>query len=200
MSLNTTYFEPKKVYEPLPIPDTPGYVPPAPPTPPSPDPGSTPVIPVPSFSGNVSLTLYNNSSEQRKLDKSISSIFTDTIIIKDSVSVVDPVIILNTSTDLTGVNYMQLGNRYYYAKVEMLPGGGRYRITGHSDVLMTFKDQIRNQIGVINRNQNSYNRFLKDDRVKLNAYEQVRTLEFSSGFSKELHYYLIAIGGQSIVP
>ena len=90
---------------------------------------------------------------------------------------------------------MQIDNRYYYATVHMLPGGGRYRIVGHSDVLMTFKDQIRNQVGIIARNQNSYNRFLNDDRVKLNSYEQVRTLEFPSGFSKSMNYYLITIGG-----
>lgn len=195
MSLNTTYFEPKKVYEPLPIPDTPGYVPPTPPTPPTPSPGDVPVVPRPTFSGNVSCTLYVNSSEQRKLDKNISSVLSDTVTLKADVDVVNPEIIINTTTDLSNVNYMKIDDRYYYATVHKLPGGGRYRIVGHSDVLMTFKDQIRNQVGIIARNQNSYNRFLNDDRVKLNSYEQIRTLEFPNGFSKAMNYYLITIGG-----
>ena len=195
MTLNNTYFEPNKQYEPLPIPDTPGYVPPVVPTPPTPDPGSTPSIPRPTFSGNVSMTLYVNSSERNALDKNISSVLSDTLILKEDVDGLRPVIVVNTSTDLTGVNYMQLGGRYYYAHPQLLPGGGMYKIVGETDPLMTFKDAIRNQSAIIGRNQNSYNRFLPDERVKLNSYEQVKTLEFSSGFSKTMQYYLVTIGG-----
>ena len=50
-------------------------------------------------------------------------------------------------------------------------------------------------MAIIKRNQNSYNRFLSDERIKLNAYEQVKTLKFSSGFSKTMQYYLVTIGG-----
>lgn len=195
MSLNNTYFEPKKLYEPLPIPETPGYVPPVVPTPDTPDPGSIPSITPPVFSGNVSCTIYNNSSEIIALDKSLSSVLSCTLSLKEDVSIENPIVYINTSTDITNCNYLKLEDRYYFAHVEMLPGGDMYKVVGKTDPLTTFKDQIRNQTAIIGRNQNSYNRFLQDNRVKLNAYEQVKTLEFTSGFSKTMQYYLVAIGG-----
>ena len=196
MALRNTYFESNKIYEPLPIPETPGYVPPSPPTPPTPGSGSEPVIPRPAFSGSVSCTLYTNSSENNVLDKSLSYVTSDTLVFKGDVDMRDPVIIFETSSDLTGVNYMQINDKYYYVVVECTTGG-RYKIKGHIDVLMTYKDAIRSNTGLIRRNVGSYNRFLADDRVKLNAYEQVKTLEFSSGFSKTMQYYLVAIGSDT---
>ena len=195
MALNNTYFETKGKDITFPIPVQPSYVPPDVPTPQTPTPGSVPSIPVPTFSGNVSCTLYVNESERNQLDKIITSKLSDTIVIKEEVDVLNPIVYIKTSTDITGVNYMKLDDRYYYAHVQLLPGGDIYKVTGETDPLMTFKDAIRNNTGLISRNQNFYNRFLNDERVKLNAYEQVKTLKFSSGFSKTMQYYLITIGG-----
>lgn len=197
MALRNTYFESNKVYEPLPIPEQPGYVPPVVPVPPEPSPGSEPDIPRPVLTGNVECILYINSSENNKVDKELDDVATFTLLLKDSVDIFNPEIIINSSTDLTTVNYMKLGDRYYYAHVELLPSGSLYRIKGECDALMSFKDQIRQQTAIIGRNQNSYNRYLQDNRIKLNSYEQVKTLPFSGGFSKTLYYYLITIGGAS---
>lgn len=194
MTLNNTYFETRGKDVSVPIPDTPGYTPPTPPTPPTPGSGSVPSIPRPVFSGVMSVTLYNNSSEPNRVSKSITSIFTDTIAIKEDTDIFRPVIYINTSTDLLNVNYMQIGTRYYFATVSLLPGN-LYRIEGSSDALMTFADQIRNTTALLGRSQSGYNRYLADNKVKLNAYEQVKRLEFTSGFSKTLNYYLITIGG-----
>ena len=108
----------------------------------------------------------------------------------------DPDIIVETTTDLTDINYMKLGDKYYFAHAECITGG-RYNIKGHIDVLMSYKDAIRSNTGIIRRNIGSYNRYLADERVKLNAYEQVKTLVFSGGFSKTMQYYLVAIGSES---
>lgn len=196
MALRNTYFESNKVYEPLPIPENPGYIPPVPPTPPDPDPGSTPVIPRPAFTGNVECNLYINSSENNALDKNLSAVVSDTLVFKEDVDLMNPRIIFQTSSDLTGVNYMQLNDKYYFVHIECIQGG-RYNIYGHVDVLTTYKDAIRSQIGIIRRNANNYNRYLQDDKIKMNAYEQVKTLQFPSGFSKTMQYYLITIGGAS---
>lgn len=194
MALNNTYFESNKVYEPLPIPESPGYVPPVVPTPPDPGSGSVPDIPRPTFSGNISVTLYNNTSERNAVDKSLSSILSDTIVVKEEMSLFTPVFFMNTATVLTGCNYAKVGDRYYYAKVSLL-SGDLYKIECECDRLMTFRDSIRQQTAIIKRNMTQYNRYLPDERIKLNAYESIKTLEFSSGFSKTLNYYLIAIGG-----
>lgn len=196
MSLNRTYFETKGRDISTPIPDTPSYVPPSPPTPPSPDPGNVPSITPPSFTGSTSIELYVNSSERNRVDKALTSVYTGSVVLKDNVDILNPEIKeFTTNANLPDCNYMKLGDRYYYAHVQMLPGGNRYKIVGETDPLMTFKDEIRNQTGLIRRNQNFYNRYLNDERVKLNAYEQVKTLMFPSGFSKTMQYYLVTIGG-----
>lgn len=195
MALNTTYFESKGRDVTVPIPDTPGYVPPSPPTPPTPGSGSTPSIPPTTFDGSVVCDIYYNSSENNKLDKDLSLVLSTSVMFKENTDLIDPYIILDTSDDLTGCNYMKLHDKYYYIQsVECLPGN-MYGIKGHVDVLMTYRDQIRNQTALVSRNLNAYNRFLKDERIQLNAYEQVKTLKFSSGFSKTMQYYLVTIGG-----
>lgn len=196
MSLNNTYFESNKIYEPLPMPETPGYTPPTPPTPPTPGSGSEPVIPRPTFSGDISVVIYNNSSENNAVDKNIVSVFSCTIAVKDELSIFSPVFELKSTTNISGCNYARVGNRYYFARISLL-SGNLYRVECTCDRLMTFADELRHQTGLIGRNLNQYNRFLPDNRVKLNSYESVKTLEFSSGFSKTMSYYLIAIGGAS---
>lgn len=195
MSLNTTYFETKGRDITTPIPDTPSYTPPSPPTPPTPGGGSVPSIPSTTFDGSVVCELYYNSSENNKLDKTLTSVLSTTVMFKDKTDLINPYVILDTSTDLTNCNYMKLNDKYYFiSSIECLPGG-LFGVTGHVDVLMTYRDQIRNQTGLIKRNLNQYNRFLHDERIQLNAYKQTKTLKFSSGFSKTLNYYLVAIGG-----
>lgn len=194
MSLNKTYFETKGRDITNPIPDTPSYVPPVVPTPPTPGSGSTPVIPRPVFTGDVSIGIYTNSSENNAVSKSISLVLSDTISIKDEMSIFTPVFYLNTATDITGCNYAKVGDRYYFAKITLV-SGNMYRVDCKCDVLMSFSDQIRQQTGLIKRNISQYNRYLPDERIKLNAYESVKTLEFPQGFSKTMQYYLVTIGG-----
>lgn len=195
MALRNTYFESNKVYEPLPIPDQPGYDPPTPPIPPTPSSGSIPDIPRPAHSGSVECILYINSSENNALDKNISVVTSDSLVIKDDVDMINPSILYSSSNDLSNVNYMRFNGKYYFVRsIESIPGN-IWKINGHVDVLMTYKEDIRNQIAIVGRNSNQYNRYLNDDRIKTVAYEQVKTLQFPSGFSKTMQYYLIAIGG-----
>lgn len=197
MSLQRSYFESKGRDITTPIPENPSYIPPTPPTPPTPGSGSEPSIPATTFDGTVTCNIFVNSSENNKLDKDLTSKVSTTVMYKEDTDLINPYIIIDTSTDITGCNYMQLGDKYYFIRsIECLPGG-LYGINGHVDVLMTYRDQIRMQTGLVGRNSDQYNRFLRDDRVKLNAYEQVKTLKFSGGFSKALNYYLVAIGGAS---
>lgn len=197
MSLNTTYFESKGRDITTPIPETPSYVPPTPPTPPTPGGGSVPSITPTVFDGSVACIIYYNSSENNKLDKELSSILSTSVMFKDTTDLINPHILLETSSDISKCNYMKLGDKYYYiTSIEHLPGN-LYGVNGHVDVLMTYKDEIRQQTGIIARNASEYNRFLKDERIKLNAYEQTKTLEFPSGFSKTMQYYLVTIGGAS---
>lgn len=194
MALNNTYFESNKVYEPLPIPDQPGYIPPSPPVPPVPEPGNTPVNNPPEYTSNVTCILYKNSDEPNKVSKSLSDAQQLSIAIKDDLDVQHPVFTL--SGNYSDFNYMFLKDKYYYVDCSLLPGN-LTEVIGKVDVLMTYNNQIRSHTAVIERNANVYNKYLNDVSFKTYAYKNTRTLKFPSGFSKTLNWLLITIGGAS---
>lgn len=193
MALNNTYFESKGRDITTPIPDTPGYVPPVVPTPPSPDPGSTPSIPSPTFTGDTTITLYVNNSERNVLSKNLSSGTDVSISIKGAVDCKIPKIVLNG--DYSGYNYMYFNGKYYYI-YPTLSKGGLTEITAEKvDALMTYNSVIRDHTAVIARNAYNYNKYLNDHAFRTYAYKQTKTLEFPSGFNKALSWVLVAIGG-----
>lgn len=194
MALNNTYFESKGRDVSVPIPDTPGYTPPSPPTPPTPGSGSVPVIPRPTFSGSTSISFYNNSSDNNVLNKSISSTTSATVVFKEDVDLIEPVIILQNNSNVQNSNYMQMLGRYYYiTSIECLPGN-LIKVRAKVDALMSYKDQIRSNSAIITRNANNVNTYIPDNKMKITAYTTVNTIKSTAGFSSSLKYYLLAIG------
>lgn len=184
------YFNNKEIrFKPRPIPDTPGIYPPDVPTPEPTEGGSTPYIPT-SFVGSVSMELYINTSDNNVLHKDIQSVESYTITMKDDTNVITPIVTINTITDLTRVNYMRIGNYYYYAEVTYLQGN-LYQISGSMDGLMSA--DYSGCSGVLSRSASKYNVYQQGDTPTA-TYEQIKTLEFSSGFSKELNYLLVTVG------
>ena len=185
------YFRNKTKYIPQPIPPTPPYTPPTPPTPPTTESGSVPSIPRYTFTGNVTCNLYVNNSDTNVLNKSLTLKKSDNISIKEDTSIVTPSILINSDVDLSGINYMKLDNYYYYASVTLL-NGNLYRIDGKMDGLMSA--DYSNCKGLLNRSACKYNEYQAND-IPIASYEQIKTLSFSNGFSKELKYLLVTVGG-----
>ena len=193
MSLNNTYFETKGRDITNPIPEQPGYVPPIVPTPPTPGSGSTPVIPLPTFTGDTVITLYVNNSERNVMDKVLTNATAMTITIKEPVSTKLPVIVLNG--DYSDFNYMLFNGKYYYVYATLSPAGMTTISAEKVDGLMTYASVIRDHTAVISRNANVYNKYLPDKAFKTYAYKQTKTLEFPSGFNKSLSWLLVTVGG-----
>ena len=193
MALNKTYFETKGRDVTIPIPDTPGYVPPTPPTPPTPGDGDHPTIPTPTFSGDTTIYLYVNNSERNVITKNLSSETSVTISIKGKVSTKTPVIVLNG--DYSGYNYMYFNGKYYYVYPTLSSGGITEVSAEKVDALMTYDSVIRSHTAVIKRNAFTYNKYLNDAAFRTYAYKQTKTLEFPSGFNKTLSWILVSIGG-----
>lgn len=194
MSLNNTYFESNKVFEPLPIPEEPGYIPPVVPTPDTPGAGSVPATNPPSLVTTITCTLYVNSDEPNKVTKNISSGLSADIAVKGDLDIQNPVFTL--SGDYSGYNYMYMKDKYYYVDATLMPGNVT-EIRGKVDVLMTYDSAIRSHTAVIERNANVFNKYLNDTSFKTYAYKNTRTLKFPTGFNKTLNWLLVAIGGTS---
>lgn len=201
MSLQRSYFETKGRDVTTPIPEEPGYTPPIVPTPQEPIPGSVPNIPRPSFSGtSTTVVLYNCTAEDRVVNKAsyLTQIWSGDITVKDQCDLIDPVIYVNSGSNIINCNYMMAFGRYYFIREKTLIKGNLYAIHAHEDVLYTFNTQIRTQEGVIARQENKYNLYLDDEKYKVTGQVVERTLRFSrSPLTKTLQYVLLTTGGRA---
>ena len=193
------YFQGKEIkYVPRPVPADPGIYPPDPPTPPTPTPGSDPDLPRPVFSGEFDVILYKCSSDDNVTDKVLSAGITFTINIKDVVSIDSPVIYFETTSDLTLYNYAYINKtgRYYWLRVEKLPGN-LYRMILNSDPLMSFKAELRQLTGIMTRTAmlDEANLYLADGSLVTEEDDFTERILFTQNFNAAPKYILVAAGG-----
>ena len=185
-------------YIPRPIPEEPGVYPPIPPQPEPTDPGSTPAVIRPTFSGGSSINLYTNTDDNNVVDKNPSLVATVTVAYNQAVDILNPIIIVESSSDLSGCNYAYISDlgRYYFIDSIALMQGGMYQLSMHVDVLMTYASDIKDVNAVISRQENDFNLYLPDPEFKVYAYTDKKTLKFSKNpFTKAANYLLTVSGG-----
>lgn len=149
------YFKSRKQYTPRPIPDVPPYIPPSPPIPPTPESGSTPDVPRPSYNANITINLYQTTSENNMLNKVLTGEKTFNGVFKTDTDNINPVIEIETTDNITQYNYCYISifNRYYYIKNIELCTGYIFRLYLTVDVLMSHKDGIKNLVCIVDRIQ-----------------------------------------------
>ena len=113
------------------------------------------------------INLYANTSPVNKVDKNISLVLSTTGVLRDGVTISDPVVLLEVATPanvISSANYAyvpELG-RYYYITGVASDASGLWIVSMHVDVLMSFKEQIRNQYAIVARQEYIYNMYLDD--------------------------------------
>lgn len=195
------YFNTKqKILEPRPIPPIPPYIPPVPPVPETPEEGSTPAIPRDAFTGTTTLRLYHNSSDPNVLSKSLSGGIEFNITFKDVVSAANPSIILDCgNSNISDYNYCYIAysNRYYYIEDKEYLNGNLWRLVLHTDVLMSFKEQINNLQGILNRTAVTTvsNKDYPDDKYYIEGH-QTQILKFNDNvkLKKEGEFIVMTVG------
>ena len=98
------------------------------------------------------ISLYNTNDSNIVIDKALTNKIDYNIKLKDNTSVISPTIILKTETLITS-NYAYIPNfdRYYYIEnIEVFPND-IYSITLKCDVLMSFKDDIKNSSAYVSQ-------------------------------------------------
>lgn len=130
----------------------------------------------------MNISIGNYAGESYALDKELVGAVTLTGTLKNNTSVVNPVIEIHSNVALTG-NYMHIPafNRYYFVTDIVSIRTGLWNVTGHVDVLMSWKTAIRQQRAAIARNENSYNLYLNDDKFQVTANPRIQQLAFPSG-------------------
>ena len=150
----------------------------------------------------ISVQLMNNSSPVEKIGKTLSVGTSYSCALKDDTSVLNPVIILQTSDNIFSFNYMYISDfsRYYFIDDIKSLNNNRWEIHAHVDVLETYKTQILNNDVVLKRQQNMFNLYLDDPEFKTYNTESIQTIKFKngSGFSKNLKYILTVNGSYGV--
>lgn len=145
----------------------------------------------------MNLVLYTNNSENEKLNKSLTTLQTVTGTLKESTSIINPVIKLSgvTIANVVVGNYAYISEfgRYYFIKDVVSINDNLWEYHLHVDVLSSFKTQIRNLTCVIKRQEGVYNLYLDDENFKSYQNPQILTKTFPNGFTE--HSYILLVSG-----
>ena len=121
---------------------------------------------------DVYMTLYQNTSNERTVDKSLIKIKEVTGYLRDETSITNPSIIIDTSGEgnyILNCNYVYIENlqRYYYIRSIDFVRKNLWRINLRIDVLMSYKDKIRDMRCLISRASSEYYSRIPDSEVIL---------------------------------
>ena len=144
----------------------------------------------------MNITIQRNESDDRAFNKTITTIASMSGYLRDDSSVIDPVILVEGGiSTLAGANYMtisEFGRSYFITNIESVRNN-LVRVTGHVDVLTTYKDAILANTGIIRRQENLWNLYLDDGSFKVYNNPIVLTRAFPSGFSTMS--FILAVAG-----
>ncbi len=142
------------------------------------------------------ITFYKTSDESIKVNKNLTTIKSfDGSIMSTMPEVVDPVIQVPLSNELLDCNYLYIPefNRYYFAKGRVI-NGGIIEFSAHCDVLMTYKDEIKNLDAIVSRQENVYNLYQNDAMLPLYVNKKIQYLKSKSVIPLNPSYILITAG------
>lgn len=144
-------------------------------------------------------TFYNNKSDKRYLNKTIEAKYSNIPIeVLEPSSIIRPS--LRVSSGLVGqsVNYIYVNEleRYYYIK-DWIMENGHIRLECEVDVLMSFKDAIKQQNVILARQEKNYNLYQVDNKMKLLNAPATRVIEFPSGFDYSTQEFVLILTGSA---
>lgn len=145
------------------------------------------------------IKLYTNNSEDNKVSKSLSKLLETTGVLKESTSLIDPIIKLKISdtSQLAKCNYLTITTfgRSYFVKDIKSVLGDVWELSCHVDVLSSFKTNLLKLSGIIERQSENYNLMLDDAMFRVYQNPHIITKEFPNGFGVNSSYILLVSGG-----
>ena len=137
------------------------------------------------------IKLYKTLSEDNKLDKELTLVreININLLIRSNVTSFD----FSLSGDMADINYMFIPDfgKYYFLKSPTIERNGYTSYRAEEDVLMTYKDQIRQESGIILRQENEGNLYITDNTFPVENRNKTFFKKFPNGFSETINYYLI---------
>lgn len=145
----------------------------------------------------ITVKAFQYNSPNHYINKQLIDVATFTGNLKEETSVINPVFEVETTLDLSQMNYIWIDelHRYYYVTNIVSVATNLWRIYCHVDVLMTYKPTILGHEAVIARQQSLYNLYLNDGNTfKVTQRSKIQQKEFPNGFSGS-SFVMITAGG-----
>ena len=139
---------------------------------------------------------YTTTDEAEKVTKTLTNAATySNVTMKDPTDTVHPVVTIQTSANLSSVNYMRIERygRYYFVEKPIAVKNGVWELHCTSDPLMSFKDSLLNVSGTVTRSETLFNAYLNDPEYKALAYRKCVTKAFPNEINND-HVVLITVG------
>lgn len=145
------------------------------------------------------INLIRNNSENNAINKSLTSISTENCVVKGSISMYTPSVILTYDGDMYDINYAYIEeyNRYYYVTDIVPTTGNRYELRLKCDVLESFRDDILNLRCIIDKQQNVdlSNKYINDGSYVVENKDYNTIYNFKQGFNETGTFILTCAGG-----
>lgn len=146
----------------------------------------------------MDLRLYYTSDENNKINKSLSNAIILTGTMRDSSSIISPVILVEgASFNAYNYAYIPQFDRYYFIKGITNYRNNLWILELECDVLMSFKSSILNMNCIfIETEVDGADRYLADQRVWVaKVKDKTDILTFPNGLLENGEYILITAGG-----
>lgn len=159
----------------------------------------------------MNITLYNNLSDHRCLNKELETIETISGATPyGECSVQAPVMRLRPFENWAIVNYAYIGDyqRYYYVTEIKILSGNVLELHCQSDPLMSFRNAIKNCQGVLVANENLTTPYIRDLNYPVSLKKTITTYLFdadpfnieNTGYQTGHNYVLTTAGGGEYDP
>lgn len=145
----------------------------------------------------ATLKIGTCADPQNRIDKSPTLGSDITGILRDNCSVMDPVILVESDTNLAGNNYAYVTDfgRYYYIKDIVVVNNMLYELHLHVDVLYTWASEIIAAPCIISKSSNVFNLYLNDDNYKCYQNNYVLLNTFPDGIPINKSKFVLTIFG-----
>ena len=145
---------------------------------------------------SFNITLQKMTSEKYAVTKSTSDIKTVSGVLKDTTSIIDPVIMIEIDlADVTDCNYLSIpkfGRKYFVNNIRSVRNG-LVEFTCHVDVLSSWASELKTNSAIVRRNEKKWNLYLNDGTFKIYQNPNVLTKAFPSGFTTQ--EFVLAVAG-----
>ena len=146
----------------------------------------------------MEITFYINNDEPEKVNKNLGAGQTFEGTLRNEVIIERPSILIETDIDINDYNYFYIPefNRYYFRTGIEVVRNNLFRISGRTDVLMSFKEPMKNFRVILDHSEvTGVTNYQSSPVWKSLVKTKTDIINFPSGLSENGEFILITAGG-----